>query len=141
MRKRLSESLPRTTLAVIFFFCFGATKAYAVTSATTPSPSCGSLSTKSVISPNGAWKAVVHENYCEGNYVFQTWATYTVTLIARSGSPQQADVYAVDDSGNPQEQPAVSWLSNNALQITSIQDPYSAIQKNSFGNITISYAY
>jgi len=128
--------------------CFGVNKAYAA-SATLPTPiplptagesDCGSTGSKTVESPNKAWEAVVHENYCDGPSL-TTWALWTVTLIAISSPAQQSDVYAIDDDGHANTQPVVKWTSNDALQITTLKDPFNTQAATSFANITIKYVY
>jgi hypothetical protein len=135
------------TSLVLIVCCLGVTKAYATVSLPTPIPlpttaqsNCGSTGSKTVESPNKAWEAVIHEDYCDSPNL-TTWALWTVTLIEISNPAQQSDVYALDDDGHANSEPVVKWTSNDALRITTLKDPFSTQAASSFAGITISYVY
>lgn len=136
-------SKPQRIGAVLFLAticCFGTNKAYAVSSATA-SPDCQRLSSKTVVSPDGAWEAMLHEEACEYGYSFTATANYVVTIISRKDHEKQGDVFATTDDRNPGYQPFVSWIGRDELLISTVKDPYSGLQKDKFEKIKISYTY
>jgi len=121
--------------------CFGSSKAYAIETA---SPGCQRLSTKTVVSPNGAWEAVVHEDFCEFGYAFTSIANYTVTIITRSDrarQERQGNVFVINSNGHPSYQPVVSWIGQDELLISTRHSRYIGLQKDKFEKIKIQYAY
>lgn len=132
----------RRLRSLVFFLvvlCYlSMSKAHLLVSA---SSDCGSRSKKTVVSPDKAWNAVITEYYCFGDYAFESSATYVVTMVSRSNLAQPVTIYAISDDGDPQDQPIVSWVNVNTLQISTIKDPDDTLHSSSFGNIKISYVY
>jgi hypothetical protein len=101
---------------------------------------CQTASTKTVKSPNGQWKAVTTEVYCENGYSFLANATYTVALVHVPNPSIKHDVFAVDDDGTV-TRPKISWNGNTTLQINTIHPYGTNLQLTSFNRVHISYSY
>jgi len=110
---------------------------------TSPSPSpsgCETTSTQSTTSPNGAWKAVTTENYCDAGYTFLTTGYYLVSLVNASNPTIIKKIFVVDDDG-ASTRPAISWGSNTTLNINTIHPYGNGLQLTSYSGIGIVYSY
>lgn len=76
-----------------------------------------------ILSPDRAWNAEVVHQLCEGPYPFESDATYFVRITSRSKASNHGDVFSTDDSGHPEQQPAVSWFGHNSLLISTLLSP------------------
>jgi hypothetical protein len=120
--------------------CFGTNKAYAVSSAT-GSPDCRRVSSKTVVSPDGAWEAMIHEEACEYGYSFTATANYVVTIISRKDHEKQGNVFAIPDHGNQNPHPFISWIGRDELLISTPHSHFFGLQKDKFEKIKILYTY
>ncbi len=103
-------------------------------------PGCDTLSTKNVISPNGAWEASIAEIGCEFGYAFPGVAEYLVSLTAVSNPKTTATIFVVNDSG-PETRPMLFWIYGHKLRIASYahEEGNGAIELHLYGNISIAY--
>ncbi len=118
--------------------CFGTNTADAI--ATAP-PGCQRLSSKTVVSPDGAWEAMLYEQACEFGYSFTATANYVVRIISRKDHEKQGDVFATPDRGNENPHPFISWIGRDELLISTPHSLFVGLQKNKFEKIKISYTY
>lgn len=138
---RLSFEVKVKPVASLFLFVMFGLTISGAPAANRPSSKCGSLSTKTVVSPDKAWNAVVQEKYCAGEFAFTSWATYTVRIVSRVNPAQSEDIYYTHDDGDSQQEPIVSWMGNHKLQISALRDPLSNLRRSAFRNIAISYKF
>jgi hypothetical protein len=118
--------------------CFGTNKAYAIETAPL---GCERLSTKTVVSPDGAWEAVLYEEACEYGYSFTATANYVVRIISRKDREKQDNVFAIPDRGKQNPHPLVSWIGRDELLISTPHSHFIGLQKDRFEKVKISYTY
>ena len=123
-----------TSLAAAFMFV-------SVKAADPPSGGCMTTSGKPLVSPDGAFSAIVRENACESGYAFTATANFTVDVISQSDSTKHALVFSTDDHGASNERPLLSWLAPKRLQITALSQVGVGLHKTAFSTVTITYSF
>jgi len=102
---------------------------------------CATQSAQPLLSPGGAWSAIVQDTNCESGYSFTGAAVYTVEIVSQSNKANHANVFATEDDGHSNTRPVLTWLGANSLQITTLSHHGIGIQKPAFSTMKVSYKY
>jgi len=101
---------------------------------------CEQMITDRVVSPDGAWEAVVDEFTCEAGPMM-TSITAEVQLIAAHDPARATDVLGVDTGGHVDERPRLVWVGADVLQVTVPNLSYLKVLATRIGGVRVDVRF
>lgn len=123
------------TLLVAAAFVFGGK------TANSASGGCTTKSAQPLVSPDGAFSAIVKQNACEAGYAFTGTANYVVEVVSQTDSTKHMLVFSTEDSGYSDQRPVLNWLAPESLQIRALSPADVGVQKTVYSTVKISYKF
>ena len=102
---------------------------------------CTTKGSQPLVSPDGAFSAIVDENVCEGEYAFLSSVTWTVDVVSQSDSTKRLAVFSFDDNGGPDTRPVLKWIAAERLVVTALTPAGVGIKKSAFATVNVLYKY
>ncbi len=109
--------------------------------ATSASGGCTTKSGLPLVSPDGAFSAIVRENGCEAGYAFTGTANFVVDVTSQTDSAHYITVFATEDSGYSDQRPVITWVAPENLHITALSQADAGVQRTVYSTVKISYKF